>query len=294
LGNLIFIAALLAIGYALKSLKLPEDFGKSLNLFVIYISLPATVLLQIPKISISSDLLILAITPWVLLIPMVALAIYLTRGLDRLLRASLLMMLPLGNTSFVGIPMLQALLGDGAIPYILIYDQFGTFLILSIYGTGVIAYYKHGKIDAKQVAKNIITFPAFLALLFSLSFGAMPQLLVPYLEVLANTLVPLGIISVGFALKIVIDSHKKLFIQAISAKILLTPLIALLHLLPLGLEKDIFDVAVLESAMPFMVTSTVLAMNAGFAPQFSASLLGYSIILSLFSVPIFHNLLNFF
>ena len=44
-----FIVALLLIGIALKE-PCPRRFLKSLNFFVIYVSLPATVLLQVPKI----------------------------------------------------------------------------------------------------------------------------------------------------------------------------------------------------------------------------------------------------
>lgn len=45
-----FIIALLLIGIALQKSSAPADFAKSLNFFVIYVSLPATVLLQVPKI----------------------------------------------------------------------------------------------------------------------------------------------------------------------------------------------------------------------------------------------------
>ncbi len=294
MGNILFIAFLLVVGYSLKFLKLPSDFGKSLNLFIIYISLPATVLLMIPQIELNSDLLILSLLPWILIIPMAFFAIYLTRGMDKNIRASLLLLLPLGNTSFVGIPLIEALIGKVATPYALVYDQFGTFLMLSIYGTSVIAYYQHGKVDVLLIAKKIVTFPAFIALVFALFFGEMPKPMIPYIENLSNTLVPLAIIAVGFALKIKVESHKKIFSQAIAIKMLITPILAFLILSLFDVEKIVFDVAILESAMPFMITATALAINAGFAPQFSASLLGYSIVISLFSIPALYMLLGNF
>lgn len=293
MGNLLFIPFLIVVGFLLQRVNLSEDFGKSLNQFIIYISLPAMVLLKIPEATIGAQTLLLALTPWVLLIPMVILALLLTRGLSFEYRASLLLLLPLGNTSFVGIPMLQALIGDEAIPYALVYDQFGSFLMLAIYGGFVVAYFEHGVIDLKKIIKKIVLFPPFLALIFALIFKKMPDFTTPYLEILSNTLVPLALISVGFALKIRVDEHKALFIQALFIKLLLTPLIVYIILQFFEVDALVLKVAILESAMPIMITAGALAISSNFAPKFSATLLGYSILLSLFTVPLISYLLNF-
>lgn len=49
---------------------------------------------------------------------------------------------PLVNAGFVGIPLIEALLGTDAVPYAILYDQFGTFLALNTYGILVAAYYR--------------------------------------------------------------------------------------------------------------------------------------------------------
>jgi hypothetical protein len=68
LEQFIFIVALLAIGKLLQRFNAPTDFAKSLNFFIIFVSLPATVLLQIPKATIDSSTIILAVVPWALLL----------------------------------------------------------------------------------------------------------------------------------------------------------------------------------------------------------------------------------
>ena len=75
----IFIIALLTIGLLLKRAGLSQDFAKSLNQFVIYVSLPATVLLFVPKIQFDVSAVALALTPWVLLPISVGLVWWITR-----------------------------------------------------------------------------------------------------------------------------------------------------------------------------------------------------------------------
>lgn len=46
---------------------------------------------------------------------------------------------PLGNTGFVGIPLVEALLGKEAVAYAILYDQFGTFIALNTLGSFIAA-----------------------------------------------------------------------------------------------------------------------------------------------------------
>ena len=54
--NFILIVLAILIGYILKRLKVfPSNSAVTLNQFVIYISLPAMILLQIPQLTLSMD-----------------------------------------------------------------------------------------------------------------------------------------------------------------------------------------------------------------------------------------------
>ena len=156
-----FIVALLLIGMALQRADAPADFSKSLNFFVIYVSLPATVLLQVPKIDFDLSALGIVLVPWLLLPITAAIVVLMTRNQPLHVRAALLLVIPLGNTSFVGIPIVQTLLGDNAIPYVLMYDQFGTFLMLSLYGSAVIARYESGVFHKRLILRNCSFSPLF-------------------------------------------------------------------------------------------------------------------------------------
>ena len=48
----------------------------------------------------------------------------------------------LTNSSFLGIPLLNTYLpNDNFMPYLLVYDQLGTFLAFAIYGTFIVSIY---------------------------------------------------------------------------------------------------------------------------------------------------------
>lgn len=282
----IFIIALLCIGILLQKTDAPADFSKSLNFFVIYVSLPATVLIQVPKIVLNMSALSTIIIPWLLLPIMFYLVILMTKHYPTDVRAALLLVIPLGNTSFVGIPIIKTLLGADAIGYVLMYDQFGTFLMLAVYGSAVISYYEIGKIHKRLILKKLFRFPPFFFLLFALIVGKMPLIVYPYLETLASTLVPLALVSVGHSLRFGGDIDYSLLTKALILKLIIMPLIAFGILFKLGVDPIALQVSVLESGMPSMITAGALAIAAGFAPALSAALVGYGIVLCLITLPL--------
>jgi malate permease and related proteins len=287
-----FIIALLAIGIVLQKASAPVDFGKSLNFFVIYVSLPATIALQVPKITFDLSALGVILIPWLLLPIVVLIVLFMTRHHSPQTRAALLLVIPLGNTSFVGIPIVETLLGGDAIGYVLMYDQFGTFLILSFYGAAVIGRYESGAFQVRPMVKKMVLFPPFVMLLVALTLGEMPQPAQPYLQTLASTLIPLALVSVGYAMRFGGDMDPSLFARSLMVKLILMPLIAFGLLVAMGTEPLALKTAVLESGMPSMITAGALAISAGFAPALSAALVGYGLMISLVSLPLIAYLLE--
>jgi predicted permease len=269
-----------------------SDLAKSLNFFVIYVALPATVLLQVPKIHFDLSAIGVIITPWLLVPIVMGIVMMMTRHHPPQVRAALLLVMPLGNTSFVGIPVVHTLLGEEAIGYVLMYDQFGTFLILSLYGAAVIARYETGVFHKRLIVKKLLLFPPFLFLLFALVFGQMPVGIQPYLQILSSTLVPLALVSVGYSMKFGGEVDYALFTQSLVLKLIIMPILAFGILFAMGTEPLALKTAVLESGMPSMITAGALAIAAGFAPALSAALVGYGIIVSLVTLPMIIYLLE--
>ncbi|MFK5893294.1 MAG: AEC family transporter [Pseudomonadota bacterium] len=155
--NLVVTISCIFIGLFIRRIAVfPEQTGNILNLYVIYISLPALILIKIPQLEFSSNIFVPALMPWLMLILTFLLIIFLSRLLnwDRPTTGCMLLVTPLGNTSFLGFPVVASFFGEHAIPYAVLYDQLGTFMALAIYGSIIIAFYA-GE-DEKPKVRNIL------------------------------------------------------------------------------------------------------------------------------------------
>lgn len=301
--NFILTIACLLIGMGLRRLPMfPRETAQVLNLFVIHISLPALILLKVPQLVFSRDIMAPVTMPWAMLVISAALILFLARlrHWSREITGSLLLLVPLGNTSFLGIPMVQALLGEPGIPYAVLYDQFGSFLALSTYGTVVLALYggreNQNKPRAGAIIKKVTTFPPFLALLLALALHgrALPAPAMALFTSLAATLVPLVMIAVGWQLTLRLRPEVLPPLGAgLAIKLIAAPLIALLGCQLMGLDSNSLAVrvAILEAGMPPMISAGALAIMANLAPELTAALVGAGILLSFVTLPLLAQLL---
>jgi len=291
--------AFLLIGVGLRRLPaFPRESAAVLNSYVIYVPLPALVLLRIPGLAFSPQLLTPALMPWAMLLVSAAGVLAASRLLrwERGVTGSLLLLVPLGNTSFLGIPMVKAFFGDGGVPYAVIYDQLGTFPALALYGSLIVAIYGSGaRPTVRGVALRIATFPPFLALMLALSLRgvAFPAALSDVLATLAATLVPVVMIAVGLQLSLRLRREEAPPLAlGLAGKLVVAPALALLACRLLGLEGEAARVAVFESGMPPMVSGGALAIMAGLAPSLSAALVGLGILASFVTLPVLFRLLG--
>ncbi len=292
--------ACLLIGMAIRRVPdFHQETGKVLNSFVIYISLPALVLLKIPELVFAKTLLAPALMPWLMLVLSAAVILLLARILkwQRAATGCMLLLIPLGNTSFLGIPMVKAFFGDQAIPYAVLYDQLGSFLALATYGSVILAFYGSGNKKSPTpaaVIKKIVTFPPFIALLlaFSLKPFPFPPVAVSLLKILASTLVPIVMIAVGFQLTLRLNREVvSQLCVGLSIKLIAAPLAALFLCKIAGLSGEAVRVAIFESGMPPMVSAGALAIMADLSPQLTAALVGIGIVLSFVTLPVLFQLL---
>ncbi|NDK38916.1 AEC family transporter [Pseudoxanthomonas gei] len=286
------ILTMLALGMLFARLKvLPDNAAETLNLVVLYVCLPAAVLIYVPRLHVDASLAGLIATPWLLALATIALVALATRLFkfrhDE--HAVLLLCVALGNTSFIGYPMVRALLGESALPYAVVYDQFGTFVLLSTFGLYVLARYGgDAPPTARQILLRIVKFPPVWALVLGLTVmpEQPPAWIAAALQKLADALLPLVMLAVGLSiqLKLPRDEVKPLALGLL-LKLVVMPAIALPLALLFGMRGAILQVNVLESAMPTMITAGALAIAHNLAPRLAAALVGYGILLSLVTLP---------
>lgn len=287
------ILLLIALGRLFAAGRvLPENAAETLNRIVIVLCVPALIFIHIPTLQPSWDLLPLVVTPWMLLAATVALVLTVSRlfGFSRPVTAVLLVLIPLGNTSFLGFPLIEALLGAERVRYAVVYDQFGSFLIVCTHVLFVVAWYGGSSApDAGQIVRRIVTFPPFLALVAALLLGNewFPGWLMRLAESFATMLLPLVTLAVGLQLRLkLVPEYRWPLVFGLVGKLLLLPLAAYGIGRVAGVESPIFDVLVLESAMPPMITAAALASSARLAPPLASALVAWGVLFSAATVPL--------
>jgi predicted permease len=290
---------LLAAGQIMRRIPgFPVDTDRSLNLYVIYVALPALVLVQVPKLVLNRELLAPLLMPWLVVLVSGSLVWLLCRvlGWSREITGALLLMVPLGNTSFLGIPMVEMFFGSPGVKYAILYDQFGSFLALSTYGTFILALYGGGEgVSWAGTVRKIVLFPPFIALVASLALRpvAFPAWLVSMLELTARSLVPVVLVAIGFQMRLRMPVSELLpFSVGLATRLVIIPLIFILACRVAGLTGPAIHVSLLETAMPSMVTAGALASIAGLQPRLTSALVGYGILASFITLPLMFRLIS--
>lgn len=283
----------LGAGLLLKRLEVfPVDTDRSLNLYVIYIALPALILLQVPALQFSARMLVTVIMPWAVVFVSALLTLLVCRLMrwSKEVTGALLLVVPLGNTSFLGIPMVEQFFGSHAVSYAILYDQFGSFLALSSYGTLILAVYGNGQNNTPlSIVKTIITFPPFMALLVALflPLDILLQTIRPVLSMAAGSLVPVILVAIGLQMQLLLPRHEiGPFAIGLLIRLLITPIIFILACRMLHLQGEAVQVALFETAMPPMVTAGALASIAGLKPRLTSAMVGFGILFSFLSLPL--------
>jgi len=293
--NFVLIALFVGLGVAFRHMEaFPKQTAQTLNMFALYVALPAVILLKVPHLEFSRDMIVVALTPWIMLLFSAALVIIVgkNRGWSRETIGVLLLVVPIGNTSFMGVPMVNAFFGEAGIPFLIIYDQIGTMIIFAVYGSVILAMHgREGRVKASEIARRAVLFPPTLALAAGLllRFWPYPAALVKGLETLAGMLTPLVMTAIGFQLRIRLSPGViRPLGFGLAVKLIIAPLAALLGCRLLGLNGLAADIAVFEAGMPPMVTAGALAMAAGMVPELAAAMVSLGMALAFLTLPLLY------
>ncbi len=199
-----------------------------------------------------------------------------------------------GNTSFVGIPVIQSLYGESGLKTVMLVDQPGSFVALSTLGITIASFYSGGKIAVAEIIKKILKFPPFIAFSIAVILNLMnltiPVAIDEVFEKLGATTVPLALVSVGSQLKWQkLDHDAKPLFWALLFKLILFPaVIFVLYFLILKQRGEMIEVAFLESAMGPMVTAAIIASAHKLEPKLCNLILGIGIPLSFVTLTIWY------
>lgn len=289
----------LALGLLVARLAHPPmGLAQGLNWWVINIALPALILDLIPRLQFDAQLWFLACTQWLVFLGSWALFATMGRqlGWTRARIGALTLMAGLGNTSFIGYPMLEALRGREGLALGVVADQLGCFVALAVGGVVVSALYSGQRPKAADIARRILLFPSFLALAAGVmvgQFGGWPEPAEAILSRIGQTLVPLALFSVGLRFRLQLGGGQALPVAlALGWKLLLAPLAMLGLGLAAGIAGLPLSIGVLQSAMAPMISAAILADQHHLEPPLANTVLGAGILLSLMTVPLWNRVLG--
>ncbi len=291
------ILAMLVVGRVLTWRRVvPDSAPAALNLVVLYVCLPAAVLLYAPKLTFERGLLGLIAVPWSILVASLALTLALSKLLrfSRDVTAVLLLLIALGNTSFLGFALMPSLAGEGALRYAIAYDQFGTFPMLCTFGLITLGLYGGERHTVGSILRRIVTFVPFIALVVALTVMPRdyPEAVAKPLKLVADSLLPMVALAAGMQLQLKMPrEHLVPLGYGLLAKLILMPLLALGLATLLGLHGEMRAAAIYETAMPPMITAGALLSLAGLAPELAAALVGFGMLASMATLPLWHWLL---
>lgn len=295
--NFALIILCVGIGYVFQKLRVfPRRAPAILNQFVMYISMPAMILLEIPTMKFSLSMLIPVIVAWSVMSITAVMTFYICKwnNFSREVTGALMLVTVLGNTSFLGIPFLDAYYGQKAMAYLLIYDQIGTFIFLVSYATFILSFYSgSGKTSFKIITIKVITFPPFLSLIVALFLlnTTFSPVVIHILKSISATIVPLVLVAVGLQLKFKIPKEDiKPFALSSVIKLVISPILAFGICYIFGWDGLAAKVSVMEAAMPAMITAGAMASMAGLAPRLSSAIVGYGILFSFGTISIVYYL----
>lgn len=293
MSALLLLFVCLALGMLVRRFaRPPEGTVRGINWWVLNVALPALVLELIPKVRLDPQLWFLVVAMWLVfggawlgfgwLGPRL--------GWSRQRTGALILVCGLGNTAYMGYPMIAALRGEAGLSLAVVADQLGAFPVLASVAVVVASLYAGRAPHPGAIVRRILTFPAFLALLVGVvagRLGGWPAWLDGVFHPIGETLTPLALFSVGMQFRLR-GSHGQWGATAwgLGWKLLVAPVACWVLGIATGVGGMVLVAGVLQAAMAPMVSATILADEYGLDPELANTVLGLGILVSLATVPL--------
>ncbi len=297
MANFLLIFICIISGILIRQFSnIPKDAHKGINIWILYIALPSVSFKYIPYIDWDFKLLIPILTPiivWLGSYLFVSIYCYI-RKISKINRATLILTCGLSNTSFLGFPLVSAYFGENNLSTAIIIDQINFMVFSSL---GLIIALKATDTESLNISfiiKKIIKFPPFIGFILSL---ILPNFIdispLNYLfDKLSGTVSPLALFSIGLQLNFYQWKAEINNISfAIFYKLIIAPLLVYLFVINFQINGIIANISVFESAMPSLVSSSILIDEYNLNFNLANLIIGIGIILSFITTFIWWNIL---
>ena len=281
------------LGWLVKTISpVPVVVTAWADKYVLQVALPALIIAKISKVSFDADVVLPIAVAWAVMVVSIVAILIASRVLkwSRSITGALLLVGVLGNTSFLGLGMVESLLGADHLASAIAYDQVGTFVGLALWGSFVASTYGVGENGWRPILNRLSRFGPFLALLASLVFRVinLPVDVYPVLDDVGKTVAPVAMCALGlrFTLNVSRSVQVPALFGLITKMAVLPGLVFVMSVL-IGSPHDLaWSTSILQAAAPPMVSAGVVAVGAGLSAELVAFMVGVGTLVSFVSLPL--------
>ena len=281
------------LGWLVKTIRpVPVVVTAWADKYVLQVALPAVIIAKISKVTFDADVVLPIAVAWSVMFVAIVSVLIASRTLkwDRSITGALLLVGVLGNTSFLGLGMVESLLGTDHLASAIAYDQVGTFVGLALWGSFVASTYGAGEGGWRSILNRLSRFGPFLALLASLVFRIidLPNDVYPILNGIGKTVAPVAMCALGlrFTLSVSRSVQVPALLGLISKMAVLPGLVFVASVLVGAPQELAWSTSILQAAAPPMVTAGVVAVGAGLSAELVAFMVGVGTLVSFVSLPL--------
>jgi predicted permease len=265
--------------------------------YVLTCALPALIISSMSRVAIDAALFVPIGVAWASMAACAGAIVVLSKvfSWSHQVTGALLLVAVLGNTSFLGVGMVEGLLSKDHLPAAIAYDQLGTFLALSLWGAFVTSTFGGDEVSWRDLVRGLLRFAPFVALLLSVPVRwlEVPDFVYTGLDGVGRTVAPVAMATVGMRFRLRLG--RRVMIPALwglTVKMLMVPsVVACVVFLTNGRADVMWSTSLLQSAAPPMITAGIVASRAGFDEELVSFVVGIGTIVGFMSVPAFSLLL---
>lgn len=268
--NFLLITAPFLAAILLRKLGiLREKHAAGVTSYVINFSLPCLAIITIRNLDLKHGDFTVAVIAWLVMVVGAGISYFAGRllGLSGGKLRSFILVVTFPNTCFLGYPLTYALYGAPGLPYAVIYDQMGMvplFLTLGFLVAG-----------GRKSLGSALKFPPFIALLFALLLNvtglAIPGPISFFLKWAGWTTLPLTIFLIGVKVSFRAVRDYRNVAASLALRMAGIPAIFMLSMSLMGINGIAYNVALLETAMPPALTTSILALKYGLDEEFAVA-----------------------
>ena len=202
------------------------------------------------------------------------------------------------NTTYLGLPVLEATFGPWARSVAIQYDLFACTPLLFTAGILMAARMGSAEGERRPLSHGLLRIPAMWAAVLAVALNGfavpMPAVLEGLLSLLERGVVPLMLFSLGLSLEWRQSRWSLLpsLVPVVLLRLFVIPAFVLLVVTVLGLTGDLKAAVVMEAAMPSMVIGIVLCDRFQLDVSLYAAAVTVTTVLSLLTLPMWFGWLS--